>query len=74
MQRHKGYYFPMIKNEQNKLSLPFCLLSVHQGCLGCLLDIYKNKLNNWSILSVHIILSTPFIWLFLLTKPGEKNA
>tara|TARA_Y200000002_G_C22343535_1_gene521969 strand:+ start:249 stop:443 length:195 start_codon:yes stop_codon:yes gene_type:complete len=64
----------MIKNEQNKLSLPFCFLSFHQASLGCLLDIYKNKLNNWSILSVHIILSTPFIWLFLLTKPGEKNA
>jgi len=63
----------MIKNEQNKLSLPFYLLSVHQAGLG-LFNIYKNKLNNWSLLSVHIFLSTPFIWLFLLTKLGEKNA
>ena len=64
----------MIKNEQNKLSLAFYLLSVHQAGLGCLLDIYKNKLNNWRLLSVHIILSTPFIWLFLLIQTeGEKN-
>tara|TARA_X000001036_G_scaffold367980_1_gene353444 strand:+ start:561 stop:755 length:195 start_codon:yes stop_codon:yes gene_type:complete len=64
----------MIKNKQNKLSLPFYLLSVHQAGLGCLFDVYKNKLNNWSLLSAFIVLSTPFIWLFLLTKPGGKNA
>jgi hypothetical protein len=65
----------MIKNIQNKLSLPFLVLStcVNQAGLGCLFEIYKNKLNNWG-LSVHIVLSTPFIWLFLLNNnKGEKR-
>jgi len=63
----------MIKNEQNKLSLPFYLLSVHQAGLVCLFNIYKNKLNNWSLLSVSV-LSAPFICLFLLIQSkGEKN-
>ena len=64
----------MIKDKQNKLGLPFYHLSVYQAGLGCLFDVYKNKLNNWGLISMHIILSTPFIWLFLLTKPGGKNA
>ena len=65
----------MIKNIQNKLSLPFLVLSVYvnQADLCCLFKIYKNKLNNWG-LSVHIVLSTPFIWLFLLNNnKGEKR-
>ena len=66
----------MIKNEQNKLSLPFYLLSVHQAGLDCLFNIYKNKLNNWGgFLSTHCVFrSSPFIWLFLLIQSeGEKN-
>ncbi len=65
----------MIKNEQNKLSLPFYLLSVHQAGLFFLFNIYKNKPNNWgSLLSVHVFRSSPFIWLFLLIQPeGERN-
>ena len=64
----------MIKNEQNKLSLPFYLLSVHQAGLDCLFDIYTNKLNNWgSFLSVHCVFrSSPFICL-LIQSEGEKN-
>jgi len=67
----------MIKNIQNKLSLPFLVLStsVNQADLGCLFKIYKNKLNNWRLLSGHNFLSSPFIWLFLLNNnKGEKNA
>ena len=67
----------MVKNKQNKLSLPFLVLSayVNQADLGFLFKIYKNKLNNWRILSEHNLLSTPFIWLFLLNNnKGEKNA
>jgi hypothetical protein len=64
----------MIKNIQNKLSLPFLVLSayVNQADLCCLFKIYKNKLNNWC-LSKHNFLSAPFVWLFLLNNnKGEK--
>ena len=66
----------MIKNEQNKLSLPFYLLSAYQTGLGCFIEICKNKLNNWGgyLSSLCVFRSSPFIWLFLLIQSeGEKN-
>ena len=66
----------MIRNIQYKLDLSFLVLSVcvNQASLGCLFNIYKNKLNNWGFLSAYN-LSSPFIWLFLLnTNNEEKNA
>ena len=64
----------MIKNEQNKLSLPFYLLSAYQTGLGCFFEICRNKLNNWGgyLSSLCVFRSSPFICLLIQTE-GEKN-
>ena len=64
----------MIKNEQNKLSLPFYYLSAYQAGLSCFFLIYTNKLNNWGgcLSSLCVFRSSPFICLLIQTE-GEKN-